>query len=214
MYGSDPKDVFYYITLYNENYPMPPKPATKGIDEQIVRGLYRFDKVRGGTQRATILFSGSTHGVARAAATELLERYDVGVELWSATSYKALREQAIDTERWNRLHPTKSPRIPYVAEQLGRSMGPIVAVSDFMRIVPEQIARFVPGRPFMVLGTDGMGRSDTREALRSHFEIDLPHLVTAVLYELAKSGAISRSIVDEAIAHYGVDPDKFSPLHS
>ena len=214
MYGSDPKDVFYYITLYNENYPMPPKPATKGIDEQIVRGLYRFDKVRGGTQRATILFSGSTHGVARAAATELLERYDVGVELWSATSYKALREQAIDTERWNRLHPSKSPRVPYVAEQLGRSMGPIVAVSDFMRIVPEQIARFVPGRPFMVLGTDGMGRSDTREALRSHFEIDLPHLVTAVLYELAKSGAISRSIVDEAIAHYGVDPDKFSPLHS
>ena len=214
MYGSDPKDVFYYITLYNENYPMPPKPATKGIDEQIVRGLYRFDKVIGGTQRATILFSGSTHGVARAAATELLERYDVGVELWSATSYKALREQAIDTERWNRLHPTKSPRVPYVAEQLGRSMGPIVAVSDFMRIVPEQIARFVPGRPFMVLGTDGMGRSDTREALRSHFEIDLPHLVTAVLYELAKSGAISRSIVDEAIAHYGVDPDKFSPLHS
>ena len=105
-------------------------------------------------------------------------------------------------------------RVPYVAEALGRSMGPIVAVSDFMRIVPEQIARFVPGRPFAVLGTDGMGRSDTREALRSHFEIDLPHLVTAVLYELAKTGAVTRATVDSAIAHYGLDPEKFSPLHS
>ena len=214
MYGSDPQDVFYYLTLYNENYPMPPKPERKGVDEAIVRGLYRFDTVRGGSQRATILFSGSTHAVARAAATELLERYDVGVELWSATSYKALREQAIDTERWNRMHPTKSPRVPYVAEALGRSMGPIVAVSDFMRIVPEQVARFIPGRPFTALGTDGMGRSDTREALRSHFEIDLPHLVTAVLYELAKTGAITRTRVDEAIAHYGIDPEKFSPLHA
>ena len=214
MYGDNPEDVYYYLTLYNENYPMPPKPERKGIDEAIVRGLYRFDTVRGGSQRATILFSGSAHSVARAAATELLERFDVGVELWSATSYKALREQAIETERWNRLHPAKSPRVPYVAEALGRSMGPIVAVSDFMRIVPEQIARYVPGRSFLPLGTDGMGRSDTREALRSHFEIDLPHVVTAVLYELAKSGAIPRSIVADALAHYGVDPEAFGPLYA
>ncbi len=214
MYGDNPEDVYYYLTLYNENYPMPPKPERKGIDEAIVRGLYRFDTMRGGSQRATILFSGSAHSVARAAATELLERFDVGVELWSATSYKALREQAIETERWNRLHPAKSPRVPYVAEALGRSMGPIVAVSDFMRIVPEQIARYVPGRSFLPLGTDGMGRSDTREALRSHFEIDLPHVVTAVLYELAKSGAIPRSIVADALAHYGVDPEAFGPLYA
>ena len=146
--------------------------------------------------------------------------WDVGVELWSATSYKALRDEALGVERWNRLHPRQEPLAPLVAELLGESgLGgaqqsadsPIVAVSDFMKIVPEQIARFVPGRLFVPLGTDGMGRSDTREALRRHFETDTGHVVVGVLSALAAGGSVDVADVDKAIAHYGIDPDLPDP---
>jgi pyruvate dehydrogenase E1 component len=135
----------------------------------------------------------------------------VAAELWSATSYKALRENALAVERHNRLHPSRPANTPRVTDLLSRSSGPITAVTDFMKIVPEQIARFVPGRVFVPLGTDGMGRSDTREALRSHFEVDTPAVVVAVLSGLLSSGAIDASVVDKAIAHYGIDPDRIDP---
>jgi len=214
MYGVSPEDVFYYLTLYNENYPMPPKPESASIDDDIVGGLYRWQPADAGTHRATVLFSGSAHSAARAAAAELLERYDVGVDLWSATSYKALREEAIEVDRWNRLHPTSAPRQPRVARLLEDSSGPIVAVSDFMRAVPEQVARFLPGRTFTPLGTDGMGRSDTREALRRHFEIDAAHVVVAVLHELAREGSVKPELAAEAIARHGIDPDSLGALHA
>ena len=214
MYGPDPEDVFYYLTVYNENYVMPAMPDRAGIEDEIVRGLYWFaGAAESTTKRATILFSGSAHGAAREAAAELAEHYDVGVELWSATSYKTLREQAIDTERWNRFHPEEEPRTPLVAELLADAPGPIVAVSDFMRIVPEQVARFLPGRSFTPLGTDGMGRSDTREALRRHFEVDAGHVVVAVLSALAAQGEIKPEQVAEAIQRYGIDPEAASPIH-
>ncbi|MEQ1701661.1 MAG: pyruvate dehydrogenase (acetyl-transferring), homodimeric type, partial [Ilumatobacteraceae bacterium] len=169
MYGPDStdRDVFYYITLYNENYPMPAMP--EGLDAaHIVRGLYRWQAAPDSTERrATVLFSGSAQGAARAAAEELAQ-YGIGVELWSATSYKALRDDALSAERWNRLHPHEPAKVPLVQQLLADSPGPIVAVSDFMKIVPEQVARFLPGRTFVPLGTDGMGRSDTREALRDY----------------------------------------------
>src|SRR4029453_18746596 len=134
----------------------------------------------------TIVFSGISHGAARAAANELAEHYDVAAELWSATSYKKLREEALAAERWNRLPPSQERRTPLVTQLLEETQGPITAVSDFMRMVPEQIARFVPeGRQFTVLGTDGMGRSDTREALRRFFEIDMGHVVVGGLSPLA-----------------------------
>jgi pyruvate dehydrogenase E1 component len=213
MYGGthpDP-DVFYYVTVYNENYPMPAKPDVAGIDDAIMQGAYRWAAAPERTHRATMLFSGSAHTAARAAADELAAHYDVGVELWSATSYKALREDGLAAERWNRLHPSEPQRVPVVNQMLSTTQGPIVAVTDFMKIVPEQVARFLPGRTFVPLGTDGMGRSDTREALRKHFEVDMPSIVVAVLSALVADGVMSHQAVLHAISRYGIDPDRVDP---
>ncbi len=198
----DNEDIFYYLAVYNENYDQPAMP--EGSRQGILDGLYRWsDGVPDVETRASIIFSGSAQGAARKAQTELAERWGIGTDLWSATNYKALRENALEVERWNRLHPTDEPVPALVDTLLGTSNQPIVAVTDFMRAVPEQIARFVH-RPFSVLGTDGMGRSDTREALRSFFEIDAANIVTAVLQELANTGAIERQVVADALAHYDI----------
>ncbi|MEM9515806.1 MAG: pyruvate dehydrogenase (acetyl-transferring), homodimeric type, partial [Actinomycetota bacterium] len=217
MYGDGPPeetDVFYYITLYNENYEMPAMPDRPDLAESIVEGLYKWadaPEVSGDAKQATILFSGSAQGAARAAAADLAEHYGVAAELWSATSYKALREEALATERWNRLHPSQERRVPRVAQILEASQGPIAAVTDFMAAVPEQIQRFVPGRTFVPLGTDGMGRSDTREALRRFFEIDTGHVVVAVLSGLLADGHVDAATVNDAIARYDIDPDAADP---
>jgi pyruvate dehydrogenase E1 component len=206
------RDVFYYLTLYNENYPMPAMPDDPDVAEGIMRGLYRWEAAPDGpAHRATLLFSGSAHSAVREAAEHLADRYDVAAELWSATSYKALREEALSCERWNRLHPSQAPRVPLVARLLDGTHGPIVATTDFMAIVPEQIARFVPGRSFTPLGTDGMGRSDTREALRRFFEIDTGHVVVATLAALAAQGDVKPELVADALDRYDIDPDAVDP---
>ncbi len=214
MYGDKPEDIFFYITLYNENYQMPVKPETASIDADILGGLYKWQQRAAGKHEASIIFSGSTHLAAREAATELQQNFDVGVDLWSATSYKLLREEAMEVERWNRLHPTSTPKVSRVASLLSDSSAPIVAVSDFMRAIPDQVSRYVTNRPFAVLGTDGMGRSDTREALRRHFEIDAPHIVVSVLYQLALAGSIPSTAVEQAIKKYGLNPESVSALHA
>jgi pyruvate dehydrogenase E1 component len=213
MYGTTDQepDVFYYLTLYNENYPMPVRPESATLSAEIMRGLYRFSPAPAAGKQATLLFSGSAYGAAQAAAGALRDRYDVGVELWSATSYKALREDALAAERHNRMHPSQPARVPLVTQILADSPGPIVAVTDFMKIVPEQIARWLPGRDFTPLGTDGMGRSDTREALRRFFEIDEGHVVVAVLSSLAARGEIDTDLVNKAISEYDIDPDAVDP---
>ena len=203
------EDAFWYVTLYNENYPMPAMP--EGAAEGIVQGLYRWAPApEGPSKRATVLFSGTIWQAAVAAQAELAEHHDVAVELWSATSYKALREDALAAERWNRLHPSQPPRTPYVTEVLSESEGPVVAVSDFMKAVPDQVARWVPAH-FTPLGTDGYGRSDDREQLRHHFEIDAGHIVVAVLHALAATGDAKAEDVDEAIARHGIDPEAIDP---
>jgi pyruvate dehydrogenase E1 component len=212
MYGDDPQDVFYYLTIYNENFPMPAIPDRPGIEDEIMRGLYRWAPAPPNTTHtATVLFSGSAQGAAREAAAELAANYGVGVELWSATSYKALREEALDAERWSRLHPDQPAREPAVSQILRDASGPIVAVTDFMKIVPEQVARFLPGKSFTPLGTDGMGRSDTRDALRHFFEVDAGNVVVGVLAALAAQGEIKPEVVTEAISRYGINPDAVSP---
>ena len=189
---------------------MPAMP--EGLDAaDIVRGLYRWAPAPETDRRTTVLFSGSAHGAARAAAAELAE-YGIGVDLWSATSYKALRDDALSAERWNRLHPHQPARPALVQQLLADAPGPIVAVSDFMKIVPEQVARFLPGRTFVPLGTDGMGRSDTREALRDYFEVDAGHVVVAVLSALAAEGKASYDEVQAAIARHGINPEAHDPL--
>ena len=216
MYGAAPEDVFFYLTLHNENYVMPPRPDDADVVDGIVGGLYRWAKapaeVRG--PRATLLFSGSAQGAVREATAELAERWGVVAELWSATSYKRLREEALGVARWNRLHPGDRPRTARVTDLLATSEGPIVAVTDFMAAVPDQIARWVPeGRRFTSLGTDGFGRSDTREALRRYFEVDAAHVVVATLASLAADRRIDHSLVAKAIDHHGIDPDAEVPWH-
>ncbi|MDQ6928319.1 MAG: pyruvate dehydrogenase (acetyl-transferring), homodimeric type [Actinomycetota bacterium] len=209
MYGAAPEDVFYYLTLYNENYPMPPMPP--GAEEGIRRGLYRFSPAPSkGRRRATIIFSGTAQGAAREAQQLLAEKHDVAAELWSATSYKTLREDALSVERWNRLHPNEPARVPYVTEALAEADGPIVAVTDYMKAVPDQVARFVH-RTFIPLGTDGYGRSDTREQLRRHFETDAPNVVVAVLQALASIDEAKPEEIADAIVAYGIDPEAPDP---
>ncbi len=204
------EDVFYYLTLYNENYSQPPKPT--GSEDGILQGLYKWsDAPEGQPHHAAVLFSGPSHIAARQAQMMLAEHYGVGAELFSATSYKRLREQALEVERWNRLHPDRERLQPYVTRTLAGIDGPVVAVSDYMKSVPDQISRWVP-QPFHPLGTDGFGRSDTREALRRFFEIDAGHIVVAVLSQLARQGAIEPPLVQDAIGRFDIDPDLPDPL--
>jgi len=209
MYGPDPEDVFYYLTLYNESYPMPAMPD--GVEEGIVAGLYRYATApeTGGPQ-ARILGSGPAVLTVLDAQRLLAERYGVAAEVWSATSYKALREDAMSAERWNRLHPAEPGRVPYVTRALGGPV-PVIGVSDFTSLVPDQVARWVPA-PYVVLGTDGFGLSDTREALRRHFEVDAAHVVLAVLGALARSGAIDPSTAAAAVADLDIDAEALDPL--
>ena len=175
MYGPEPEDCFYYLTLYNENYVQPPMPEGVGGRHR-ARDLplpRRADAER--THRAQILASGPMVLQALEAQRLLAEHHDVAADVWSVTGWKQLRDDAIDCERWNRLHPTEAPRTPYVTEQLGDAEGPVVAVSDWVKAVPDSIARFVP-QPYVVLGTDGYGYSDVRAALRRHFEVDAAHI--------------------------------------
>ena len=205
----DNEDVYYYLTLYNENYVQPPKP--EGSDQGIIDGLYKWSAAPiGAKYRATILFSGPSHKAAREAQTILAEEYDVGAELWSATSYKRLREEAMSVDRWNYLHPGEGPRVPFVARQLEGTLGPVIAVTDYMRTVPDQISRWVP-RSYTSLGTDGYGRSDTRESLREFFETDANHVAVATLSALARDQRIDPGVVREAIERLGIDPDVGDP---
>ena len=170
-----------------------------------MRGLYRFAPGLGkATRRATVLFSGSACQAAFEAQRMLAADWDCDAELWSATSYKSLREDALSVERDNRLHPSRPADVPWVARALAHSDGPVVAVTDFMKQLPEMIARWVP-RSFTPLGTDGYGRSDTRAALRRHFEIDAAHIVVAVLAALVEQGDAKAEEVADAIARYGID---------
>jgi pyruvate dehydrogenase E1 component len=211
MYGPEPEDCFYYLTLYNENLAMPAMPD--GVEDGIRRGLYRYREADGGAHHAQILASGMLMGGALEAQRVLTERYDVHADVWSATSYKLLREDAMDCERWNRLHPTELPRVAYVAQQLDERSGPVVAVTDYLSLVSDQIARFVP-TPFVSLGTDGYGLSDTRAALRRHFEVDASHIVVTVLAQLAATGAIDARVVSDAIRDLEVDPEAAPPRTS
>jgi pyruvate dehydrogenase E1 component len=209
MYGAEPEDVFFYITLYNENFRQPPRPD--GVDQGVVDGLYRFAAAPEGTNLgAALLFSGSANLAAREAAAVLASEYGVGVELWSATSYQRLRREAMEAERWNRLHPGLPPRVPMVTRLLSHVQGPVVAVTDFMHMVPDQVGRWVPGG-LATLGTDGYGRSDSRARLRRFFEVDAPHVTVAVLASLAGAGSLEPAVVHDAITRYGIDPETAPP---
>ncbi|HEX3626635.1 MAG TPA: pyruvate dehydrogenase (acetyl-transferring), homodimeric type [Verrucomicrobiae bacterium] len=203
------EDIFYYIALYNDNHVMPAMP--EGCAEGILKGLYKFKPGPEGKKvKAHIFGSGPIINSALRAQEILAERYGVCADVWSATSYKLLRNEAIRCQRWNMLHPTQPAKKSYLENLLAKEQGAFVAVSDNVRNVPEQIAPWVPGGLF-ALGTDGFGRSDTRARLRRFFEIDAESTVIGTLFALAEKGQIGRDVVAKAIKDLGVDPEKVYP---
>ena len=208
------ESIFYYITVMNENYTMPGMPA--GVEADILKGLYALPAtaaVAPAAPRATLLGSGTILREVIAAATMLRDDHGVHCEVLSATSFSELRREALDCERWNLLNPGEAARVPFVAQSLGAHRGPFIAATDYVRNVPEQIRQWVPGR-FVVLGTDGYGRSDARAALRHHFEVDRRFIVWATLRALVDEGSLPSSRLDGVLTTLGIDPDKPSPLNA
>jgi pyruvate dehydrogenase E1 component len=219
MYDSTPEhpdgeNIFYYLTVYNEPYTQPPAPAVAGLDEGILRGLYRYapaadpssssERGEGSAPRAQLLASGVAMPWALRAQQLLAADWGVAADVWSATSWTELRRDALACEKHNLLHPAREPRVPYVTSALADAEGPVVAVSDWMRAVPDQIARWVPGT-YTSLGTDGFGFSDTRPAARRFFNVDAESITLAVLSELARAGKVDRALPAQAIARYKLD---------
>jgi pyruvate dehydrogenase E1 component len=205
------EDVFYYLTLYNENIGHPPMPD--GVEEGIIKGLYLFRPAPQKSQRHVQLFgSGSIMQCILKAQQLLAERFQVSADVWSATSYQQLRNDALSADRWNRLHPESTPRIPYVIEALKDAPGPIIAATDFLKTLPDLIQPWVKQR-YVALGADGFGRSDTREALRRFFEVDGESIAIAALHALSIDGLIPAQEVAKAIKDLNVDPDKLDPLY-
>jgi pyruvate dehydrogenase E1 component len=210
------ENVWYYITLMNENYSQP--GLKKGQEEGILRGMYRLREGPAGSgmgksiPRVQLLGSGTILREAIAAAEMLESDWGVSGDVWSVTSFTELRRDGVDVDRWNLLHPGEKPRKPYVTQQLEKTAGPIVATTDYMRLFADQIRSYIPrGRDFRVLGTDGFGRSDTRSKLREFFEVDRRYVTVAALRGLADEGAIPAPKVSEAIKKYGIDADKPNP---
>ncbi len=202
------EDVFYYITIYNENWAQPPMPA--GVEEGILRGLYRLRTATEAPRRVQLLAAGSILHQALRAADLLAERFGVAADVWSAPSFGQLRRDALAAERWNRLHPDEPPRLPYLVSAMADAAGPVVAATDWMKAVPDMISRWVD-RPYVVLGTDGFGRSDTREALRTHFEVSPEHIALAALEGLRQSGQADPAELRAAISALGIDPERPDP---
>jgi len=202
------EDLIYYLAVYNEPYPQPAMPD--GVEEGVLAGLYRYKEAGNDRPHRAQLFGSGPMLPVALRAQELLGEHDVAADVWSATSYQQLRSEALETERWNRLHPEEAGRMPYVTRTLEGAEGPVIAVTDSMKAIPDQIARWVP-RPFVPLGTDGFGRSDTREALRRFFEVDAEHVVVATLSALADMGEVKPESVTDAIKKYDIDPDRPSP---
>lgn len=207
----DGEEHFYYLTLYNENYEMPEMPD--GVEQGILKGLYRFKAAaKGKRHKAHIFGSGPLVCEALRAQDILAEQFDVSADVWSATSYKLLRGEALRAKRWNMLHPTAQKKHSYLETTLQNEEGVFVAVSDYMKMVPDQIAPWVPGG-LMSLGTDGFGRSDTRANLRRFFEVDAEMTVIATLFALYQKGSVAGETVETAIQRLGVDPEKQFPFH-
>ncbi|MCB1623788.1 MAG: pyruvate dehydrogenase (acetyl-transferring), homodimeric type, partial [Pseudomonadales bacterium] len=203
------ESVYYYITVMNENYVQPPLP--KGVEQGILKGMYKLQTGGRKKLRATLMGSGTILRECQAAAELLETEFGVSADIYSVPSFGELRREALDCERWNMLHPADERRIPYVQQLLDKADGPFVAATDYMRIVPDQIRQWIPGR-YVTLGTDGFGRSDARAPLRQHFEVDRNYIAVAALHALAAEGLVEAKKVTAAIAKLGIDPAKPNPV--
>jgi len=208
------ESIFYYITLMNEPYAMPAMPGD--MKDGILKGMYRFraSDIKKPKLRAQLFGSGSILREALQAQDILSEKYGIAADVWSVTSYKALYNDGIEAERWNRLHPgAKQKRVPYVTQQLENAPGVLVAASDYLKTLPNMISQWMPRR-LASLGTDGFGRSEGRKSLRDFFEVDARSIVLATLHELHQDGKIERNVIDKAIKDLGINPDKPNPVIS
>ncbi len=203
------ENIFYYITCMNENYVQPPMP--NGVEDGILKGMYLLQVGGQGQIRVQLMGSGTILREVLAAAVLLHEDFGIPSDIWSVTSFNELRRDALATERWNQLHPEDEPRKCYLENCLADRNGPYVAATDYMKIVPDQVQRWMPGR-YVTLGTDGYGRSDDRDALRKFFEVDERYIAVTALKALADDGALDQKTVTEAIRKYGIDPDKPDPV--
>jgi pyruvate dehydrogenase E1 component len=207
-------NVYFYLTLLNENYPQP--GLRPGTEEQIIKGMYLLEpSALQNAPRVNLLGSGTILRESLAAKALLESDWGIGANVWSCPSFNELARDGQDAERWNLLHPTEPARVPFVAQQLGAHLGPVVASTDYMKNYAEQIRPFMPrGRNYRVLGTDGFGRSDFRGRLREHFEVNRHYIVVAALKALADEGTVQASTVAQAIAKYGLQADKINPLYA
>jgi pyruvate dehydrogenase E1 component len=208
MYAEQ-EDIFYYLTVMNENYAHPAMP--KGAEQGILKGMYLLQSGGKGKVRVNLMGSGTILREVIKAAEILEKDYGVPADVFSATSFSELRREALDIERKNLLNPDAPQEVPYVRQVLGDRKGPFIAATDYMRIVPDQIRQWVPGR-YIVLGTDGYGRSDSRAQLRRHFEVDAAHIVVASLRALADEGKLDMATVKGAIKKFNIDPNKPNPV--
>jgi pyruvate dehydrogenase E1 component len=199
------EDRFYYLTLYNENYAMPPMP--EGAAEGILKGIYRLKPAGDGKATLHLFGSGPILNESVRAQQILAEKYGIAADVWSVTSYNELRREALRVERWNRLHPDQPARVPYVLEALKEAKGPIVAATDFMKVVADQVAPWLPGR-MVTLGADGFGRSENREHLRRHFEVNAESIAAAALSRLARDGSFDAAKAKQAFTDLGINPEK------
>jgi pyruvate dehydrogenase E1 component len=209
MYENN-EDRFYYLTVGNENYVQPSMPEMEGIHQGILRGLYLYKRSETGPAKVTLFGSGSILNEALKAQKLLAEKYGIGADVWSVTSYNELRRDALSADRWNRLHPAEPERKPYLLQALGNIDMPIIAATDYMKAVVDQISPWLPGR-LTALGTDGFGRSDNREHLRRFFEVDAASITAAALSRLARWGRHDAKRADEAIRELGLDPERVDP---
>ncbi|KGQ27941.1 pyruvate dehydrogenase [Gallibacterium anatis CCM5995] len=211
MYGPDQEDVYYYITTLNETYDQPAMP--KGAEEGIRKGIYKFETVTGqGKGKVQLLGSGAILRHVREAAQLLANDFGVSSDVYSVTSFTELAREGNEIERYNTLHPEEEAKVPYIAKVMNDA--PAIAATDYMRLFADQVRAYVPASSYLVLGTDGFGRSDSRENLRSHFEVDAHHVVVAALSQLVKAGTLDKKVLVEAIKKYGIDTDKAYSLHA
>jgi pyruvate dehydrogenase E1 component len=197
---------FYYLTMYNEDYPQPAAENVEAVREGILRGIYKFKASEKGEAKLQLFGAGPILNEVVRAQQILAEKYNIAADVWSVTSYTELRRDAIAVERWNRLHPAEKERVPYVVSALGNAKGPIVAASDYMKSLPDALSPWLGSR-LVSLGTDGFGRSDNREHLRRHFEIDAESIVAAALSKLAREGTIKPKVATQAFAELGLNPE-------
>jgi pyruvate dehydrogenase E1 component len=211
----DEESVFYYLTVTNEPLPMPEMPAGKDVRDGILKGLYRFrtSEKKDAKLRAQLLGSGTIMFEVLKAQQILEEKYGIAADVWSVTSYKQLYSDGNECDRWNMLHPGETPCIPFVTQQLEDAQGVFIAASDYMKVLPESIAQWVP-RPIVALGTDGFGRSENRASLRDFFEVDAKHIVLATLSALMRDKQIDRTVVQTAIQDLGINPEKANPANT